>query len=241
MSDEVVVNVDSLVAKAAAALEAGNGAGGDGGVGSGAAASLMLAPEGGVPEIKIFIESPGASASGTKNDSVVQCKICHDEGLESEMETPCGCAGTIKFSHRKCVQKWCDLKGDIICEICHQEYRPNYSVAPESETNRRLNNARFLAFSAGAENDFVPSDSEDEESDRGVSCFRSAGFVVMVLLFIRHLLMIIVDTGLVQDPSSKYFKMFVDFAGFLLPAYVLLRSLCLIQWRRWRRWHRVRY
>ena len=100
MSDEVVVNVDSLVAAAAAAPEARNGAGGRGGVATGAAAppTSTPAPEGAVPEIKIFIENPGGSFSGTKSDSVVQCKICHDDGLESEMETPCGCDGTIKVS-----------------------------------------------------------------------------------------------------------------------------------------------
>lgn len=26
----------------------------------------------------------------------------------------------IQYAHRKCVQQWCDEKGDITCEICHQ-------------------------------------------------------------------------------------------------------------------------
>ena len=26
----------------------------------------------------------------------------------------------IQFAHRKCVQRWCNEKGDITCEICHQ-------------------------------------------------------------------------------------------------------------------------
>jgi len=28
--------------------------------------------------------------------------------------------GFVQYAHRKCVQHWCDEKGDIICEICHQ-------------------------------------------------------------------------------------------------------------------------
>lgn len=26
----------------------------------------------------------------------------------------------IQFAHRKCVQRWCNEKGDITCEICHK-------------------------------------------------------------------------------------------------------------------------
>lgn len=28
--------------------------------------------------------------------------------------------GLVQYAHRKCVQHWCDEKGDITCEICHQ-------------------------------------------------------------------------------------------------------------------------
>lgn len=26
----------------------------------------------------------------------------------------------MQYAHRKCVQEWCNEKGDISCEICHQ-------------------------------------------------------------------------------------------------------------------------
>lgn len=26
----------------------------------------------------------------------------------------------LQYAHRKCVQHWCNEKGDITCEICHQ-------------------------------------------------------------------------------------------------------------------------
>lgn len=26
----------------------------------------------------------------------------------------------VQYAHRKCVQHWCNEKGDITCEICHQ-------------------------------------------------------------------------------------------------------------------------
>jgi hypothetical protein len=25
-----------------------------------------------------------------------------------------------QYAHRECVQRWCNEKGDIICEICHE-------------------------------------------------------------------------------------------------------------------------
>jgi RING-variant domain len=26
----------------------------------------------------------------------------------------------LQYAHRACVQRWCDEKGDVICEICHE-------------------------------------------------------------------------------------------------------------------------
>ncbi|KAL0786628.1 hypothetical protein Bca101_002874 [Brassica carinata] len=51
---------------------------------------------------------------------MVQCRICHDEDLDSNMESPCSCSGSLKYAHRKCVQRWCNEKGDTTCEICHR-------------------------------------------------------------------------------------------------------------------------
>ncbi|KAL0674963.1 hypothetical protein Bca4012_002944 [Brassica carinata] len=52
--------------------------------------------------------------------NMVQCRICHDEDLDSNMESPCSCSGSLKYAHRKCVQRWCNEKGDTTCEICHR-------------------------------------------------------------------------------------------------------------------------
>ncbi|ONK79021.1 uncharacterized protein A4U43_C01F2060 [Asparagus officinalis] len=29
-----------------------------------------------------------------------------------------------------CVQRWCNEKGDIMCEICHEPYKPDYTAPP---------------------------------------------------------------------------------------------------------------
>ncbi|XP_074329129.1 transmembrane emp24 domain-containing protein p24delta9-like isoform X2 [Apium graveolens] len=33
--------------------------------------------------------------------------------------------GSVDYAYRKCVQHWCNEKGDINCEICHQTYQPD--------------------------------------------------------------------------------------------------------------------
>ncbi|XVF50122.1 hypothetical protein PTKIN_Ptkin04bG0069900 [Pterospermum kingtungense] len=60
----------------------------------------------------------------------VECRICQEEDNIKNLETPCSCSGSLKFAHRKCVQRWCDEKGDITCEICHQPYQPGYTAPP---------------------------------------------------------------------------------------------------------------
>ncbi|KAG6472042.1 hypothetical protein ZIOFF_069497 [Zingiber officinale] len=63
--------------------------------------------------------------------SVRFCRICHEEEEEGSatMESPCACSGTLKFAHRECTQRWCDEKGNAVCEICLQEFEPGYTIA----------------------------------------------------------------------------------------------------------------
>ncbi|XP_051126524.1 uncharacterized protein LOC127248288 isoform X2 [Andrographis paniculata] len=35
-----------------------------------------------------------------------------------------------EFAHRKCIQRWCNKKGDTTCEICNQVFSPNYTCPP---------------------------------------------------------------------------------------------------------------
>lgn len=83
--------------------------------------------------------------------SSAECRICQDECAIKNLESPCACNGSLKvaflftvscgnysfpgklrkltqvlcfdqYAHRKCVQRWCNEKGNTICEICHQVY-----------------------------------------------------------------------------------------------------------------------
>ncbi|KAL6848275.1 hypothetical protein ACP4OV_022403 [Aristida adscensionis] len=59
---------------------------------------------------------------------VVECRICQEEDWDTSMEAPCACCGSLKYAHRKCIQRWCNEKGDTICEICLQQFRPGYTA-----------------------------------------------------------------------------------------------------------------
>ncbi|MQL96676.1 hypothetical protein Taro_029353 [Colocasia esculenta] len=79
-----------------------------------------------------------------------------------------------RYAHRKCVQRWCNEKGDIVCEICLQQFKPGYTAPPlfhyggipmnfrgNWEISRRdLHNPRFIALVA-ADRNFGDADYDD--------------------------------------------------------------------------------
>ncbi len=63
---------------------------------------------------------------------MLECRICQEEDSPKNLETPCACSGSLKYAHRSCVQRWCEEKKDITCEICHQTYQPGYTAPAQS-------------------------------------------------------------------------------------------------------------
>ncbi|PIA62690.1 hypothetical protein AQUCO_00200600v1 [Aquilegia coerulea] len=68
--------------------------------------------------------------------AALECRICQEEDHLQNLETPCACSGSLKYAHRKCVQRWCDEKKDTTCEICHQNYQPGYTAPLPSWPSR---------------------------------------------------------------------------------------------------------
>ncbi|KAA8532138.1 hypothetical protein F0562_006720 [Nyssa sinensis] len=172
---------------------------------------------------------------------VRECRICQEEDEEHEMEAPCHCNGTLKFAHRKCIQRWCNKKGDITCEICNQVFSPNYTLPPRSNPDvmaidiRQAWDPHFLALAA-AEREFLQSEYEEYAvaNSGSFACFRSVAIILMLILLIRQALMVTRDFGIVQE-SSTFFNFQVSLlqlAGFLLPCYVMARSWYIVQSRR---------
>ncbi|KAJ4730463.1 RING/FYVE/PHD zinc finger superfamily protein [Rhynchospora pubera] len=193
----------------------------------------------------------GKSTSKNKSKSkvggeVVECRICQEEGDDSDMEAPCACSGTLKFAHRKCIQRWCNKKGSITCEICNQIYAPNYSIPPPVRTCSDMlaidirqswgprvgdRDSHFLAI-AVAEQELLQAEYEEyASSSSSVACCRTVALILMLLLLVRHMLLITRDISALQDVSAL-FNASLQFAGFFLPCYVIARSCYIVQSRR---------
>ncbi|PON58500.1 Zinc finger, RING-CH-type [Trema orientale] len=181
-----------------------------------------------------------SSSSG----KLVECRICHDEDEDLNMETPCSCRGSLKYAHRKCVQRWCNEKGDIICEICHQQFEPGYTAPPPLfhyggvpmnfrgnwEISRRdLHNTQFLGM-VTPDRDYVDTEFDEYPvpSPRSVMCCRIVAIIFMVLLVLRHTLPIIIS-GAGEYSMTLFMLLVLRTIGILLPIFIMVRAFTSIQ------------
>ncbi|KAK7272996.1 hypothetical protein RIF29_14042 [Crotalaria pallida] len=175
---------------------------------------------------------------------LVQCRICHDEDEESKMETPCCCCGTLKFAHRKCVQRWCNEKGNTTCEICQQQFRPGYTAPPlpplfnydDSPINFGyiwgIQNDHFMTmFNFNANHEFQELDFEySAPSPTSLLLIRIVATMFIVLLVLCDTLPIIVVLSEVQEYSLTLFTLvFLRFIGMLVPIYIMVKVITAIQ------------
>ncbi|OMP04793.1 Zinc finger, RING-CH-type [Corchorus olitorius] len=183
----------------------------------------------------------------------VECRICQEEDNINNLETPCACSGSLKFAHRKCVQRWCNEKGDITCEICHQPYQPGYTAPPPPPQSEDatidirqvsswtisgapldLRDPRILAMAA-AERHLLEADYDEyaDTNASGAAFCRSAALILMALLLLRHALYLTNGDG--DDDASTFFSLFLlRAAGFLLPCYIMAWAISILQRRRQR-------
>ncbi|XP_030528134.1 uncharacterized protein LOC115739269 [Rhodamnia argentea] len=240
MVDDIMVRVDGATAKPAVARS-------DSAVdGEGRAPEREKQMQAMAGVVVVVVDGgEGCSAAAAKKKArervVVECRICQEEDEVQAMESPCACSGTLKFAHRKCIQRWCNKKGDINCEICNQVFSPNYSSPPATispdlvaiDVRRawgphiNLRDSHLIALAA-AERQFLRSDYEEYavESSSSIACLRSVALILLIILLLRQALMITRETGMVQE-SSMFFDFQVSvlqFAGFLLPCYIMARS-----------------
>ncbi|KAG6397738.1 hypothetical protein SASPL_143916 [Salvia splendens] len=206
-----------------------------------------------------------------------ECRICQEEDSVNNLESPCACSGSLKFAHRKCVQHWCNEKGDITCEICNQwrygvvnreaaqgeadgenqaapaQYQPGYTAVPRTQPDETtidiggvwqisgtpldMRDPRLLAI-AEAERQFFDADYDDynNANSSGAAFCRSAALILMALLLLRHALSITDDgEGDGEDDASTFLSLFLLRAvGFLMPCYIMIWAISILQRRRQR-------
>lgn len=168
----------------------------------------------------------------------MECRICQDEDMDSNMEAPCACCGSLKYAHRRCVQRWCNEKGDTICEICHQPFRPGYTAPPSifrlggipmnlrgnwRIVRRNLNNQRVIAV-VSTDHNLINSDENEVYTSRCMMCCRVFAIIFMLLLVIRNTLPLIVDQA--GDYSLPLVMLLLlRVMGIVLPVYVIMKAV----------------
>ncbi|KAG8637696.1 uncharacterized protein LOC122721890 isoform X2 [Manihot esculenta] len=196
-------------------------------------------------ETKIVISSQKVdSRDDSSPKKMVECRICQDEDEDCNMETPCSCCGSLKYAHRRCVPRWCNEKGNTICEICHQHFTPGYTAPPPlfqiggipmnlrgnwQTSGRDLHGPQFIAMVSTDRNFLNPEYEEYSASTRNSNCCRSVAIAFMVLLILRHILPVILRTNEVSFPLLML--LFLRIAGILLPVYVIMRAVTALQRR----------
>ncbi|KAK7362697.1 hypothetical protein VNO77_04817 [Canavalia gladiata] len=230
MVDEFIVCIDRIIASTACFGSLGDGRQCDG--------LLHVDP------VPVSDNGGEGCSSSSHQDDVVECRICQEEDQVQALETPCSCNGTLKFAHRKCIQRWCNKKGNTICEICNQAFSPNYSLPPVRSNDIMAIDIRQewghdtdlpLAL-ASAERQLLQTEYDDYAMTQtsSIACLRSVTFILLIILLVRQALMVTKNSASGQDASTIFnFEMsLLQFAGFLLPCFAMARTWYVIQNRR---------
>ncbi|KAG5143665.1 hypothetical protein JHK82_019360 [Glycine max] len=150
----------------------------------------------------------------------------------------------MQFAHRKCIQRWCNKKGNTICEICNQAFSPNYSLPPVRSNAIMTNdirqewghNADLRVALASAEQQLLQTEYEDYAMSQtsSIAFLRSVTLIMLMILLVREALMVTKNSVTGQDASIIFnFEVsLLQFAGVLLPCFAMARSWYAIQNRR---------
>ncbi|MCD7467457.1 hypothetical protein HAX54_004905 [Datura stramonium] len=168
-----------------------------------------------------------------------ECRICHDGDEDQHGDALLLPHEPSRYAHRKCIQRWCNEKGDTICEICCQ---------PESRflLNMLLFNVRLQNFKpdytapaplcGGFPMNMRPQFSLIGESDeysafypRSLICCRIVAITFVLLLMLRTLLPIIFG---VAGDNSVTLVMCWKAIGILLAVYVMVKAFIAVRNRR---------
>ncbi|GKV36209.1 hypothetical protein SLEP1_g44364 [Rubroshorea leprosula] len=249
MVDDFMVCIDRIIATACFESVNNGGRGTEGDCERQSGRNVEAKTADSVVSVKKNSEGEEGCSSNKVMTEMNECRICQEEADTREMEAPCACNGTLKFAHRKCIQRWCNKKGDITCEICKQVFSPNYSLPPARSnpdvmaidirqawgSHVDLRDSRLLVLTA-SESQLLQSEYEDyvAVNSGSLACLRAVALILLIILLVHQFLLVTRDSSMVQESSAFYnFQVsFLQFAGFLLPCYVMARTWYLQSRRR---------
>ncbi|KAG6474088.1 hypothetical protein ZIOFF_068012 [Zingiber officinale] len=184
---------------------------------------------------------------GMSTGRLVECRICQDEDEDANMEIPCSCRGSLKYAHRKCVQKWCNEKGDTTCEICLQQFKPGYTAPPKlflygtSPMNFRGNweisrqdtqNHQYMAITQ-TDNAYLRSNYNDyvTSHDRSIMYCRVVAATFMICL-ILHQSILYMTSGIEQYWIPPCILLLLKIIAIVLPLCIMLSAVITFYQRR---------
>ncbi|XP_031498685.1 uncharacterized protein LOC116263192 isoform X2 [Nymphaea colorata] len=159
------------------------------------------------------------------DSSVAQCRICHEEEDNElkDMGSPCACSGTLKYAHRKCIQRWCNEKGDTICEICLQKFEPGFTVSAQTANIEQMPPLIRGELHTSSENQEIRSPglavpvTVAVDGGSPVPNFRGCSFSTccrLVALMFTALLLILHALNLLRNGGAQYaLTLFTDYDG----------------------------
>ncbi|XWS34525.1 hypothetical protein CRYUN_Cryun21dG0045900 [Craigia yunnanensis] len=230
MGDHFVLLVDRLLTESTleAAIESRN--------------RSLQATASAVDDTKVFNSSPKADLSSPRK--IVECRMCQDEDEDSNMETPCSCCGSLKYAHRRCVQRWCNEKGNTTCEICHQQFKPSYTAPPPLFqigripmnlrgnwviSRRELNNSRVVAV-VSTDRSLLDSRYDEYSVSPTRICYHAVAVIFILLLILRRTLPVMLSGT--NDYIPLFLLLLLQTTGIILPIYVIVKAATAVH-RRW--------
>ncbi|KAG9148923.1 hypothetical protein Leryth_024944 [Lithospermum erythrorhizon] len=169
------------------------------------------------------------------------CRICHEEEWESSssLEAPCSCSGTVKYAHRDCIQRWCNEKGNTVCELCLQKFEPGYTSPPKNrelpdttitireseEVSRREMDIDDPEIGDMAERQINETEYSECSSatDKSVSFCRRVAFLFTFILIARHILAVV--AGKYMIILLPFTLVMIKTSGIIFPIYILIRII----------------
>ncbi|WVZ72028.1 hypothetical protein U9M48_020548 [Paspalum notatum var. saurae] len=194
--------------------------------------------------VEYFHRAVGGGGSASK---VVECRICQEEDWDTSMEAPCACCGSLKYAHRKCIQRWCNEKGDTMCEICLQQFRPGYTAPQQlfhygsipmnfsgnwEIARQNLNDSQIITM-VPTERDFMDNyeDYLPIRTRSSTLCCRTVAIIFMALLILRHTLPLMIG-GNGEYSLTLFLLLVLRTAGILFPILVMVRAMASFHRRR---------
>lgn len=94
---------------------------------------------------------PTTSSSSAKSGQ--DCRICLSGSKTADLIQPCGCVGTLRYTHASCLAAWVQQRQHLTCELCRWPYKESHMqmLAPLIVKTAKRGNQRAERVAAAAE------------------------------------------------------------------------------------------